>query len=679
MIEKILELISVLLINPKIDVRELTDKIGVSENQLRYLLKNINVLLKDKNLKSIERKNNKLTEFELSELSELIRSLKKDRFYSKDERIQLLVALLIIQPDYISLDYLSFELQVSKNTVLRDLSFVKKQLDINNLELTYERNEGYQIVGNEFLIRNSLKKLLMEIATSKRKKILLNHINNLIVNILEIDEYQLGLIEKILGRNFTDDLFEIMPIFINGVIRRSKLGYVIPEKLNVKDIDEDYIKQIRDYSTFKGLEDTEINYLLIQLLSTKISENSQINSKIYQDLSEILLECISEFSSITSIAVKDKSQLLDSLLLHLVPGYFRIKYLTEYEQEKDEFIENIFIKYKFMINIIKQCCTSLEQYFGLKISEIEWLYITMIFMAHSNYQINDNNIKFKTAIVICPKGITYSQLIQSQLIEIFPELRFYDPMSYRSFRKSGIDVDIIFTVGHHYNEENSFYVEPLLTDKEKLNFRNLVLNKVFNIKGSNELVEEIIEVIGPYIDKKANKIIKEKISDILNYNELNFINDNKINIKNNNELFNYLSLSRIQLIEKINGYKQAIHKAAQPLLQEKIISKNYIDKLIQNYNFDDPYMIIGNKTVLPHDNPKYGVDKTGISLLVVKSGVKFAVNKKVNLIFLLAPGNENKYKEAILNILSLVENEKLVDKIINCTNKKEILDLIGKL
>lgn len=170
MIEKILELISVLLINPKIDVRELTDKIGVSENQLRYLLKNINVLLKDKNLKSIERKNNKLTEFELSELSELIRSLKKDRFYSKDERIQLLVALLIIQPDYISLDYLSFELQVSKNTVLRDLSFVKKQLDINNLELTYERNEGYQIVGNEFLIRNSLKKLLMEIATSKRKK-----------------------------------------------------------------------------------------------------------------------------------------------------------------------------------------------------------------------------------------------------------------------------------------------------------------------------------------------------------------------------------------------------------------------------------------------------------------------------------------------------------------------------
>ncbi|GAA3316662.1 hypothetical protein GCM10020331_013320 [Ectobacillus funiculus] len=86
---------------------------------------------------------------------------------------------------------------------------------------------------------------------------------------------------------------------------------------------------------------------------------------------------------------------------------------------------------------------------------------------------------------------------------------------------------------------------------------------------------------------------------------------------------NFITAETITIETSVSDWKEAIRIAAKPLLTNESIKQQYIDTIISNYNYDEPYIILGSHVAIPHASPENGVNKTAMSLLSLKEGVYF--------------------------------------------------------
>ena len=130
---------------------------------------------------------------------------------------------------------------------------------------------------------------------------------------------------------------------------------------------------------------------------------------------------------------------------------------------------------------------------------------------------------------------------------------------------------------------------------------------------------------------------------------------------------------KIQIVDSIKDWKEALRVAAKPLLDAKNIESRYVDSIIENVNKNGPYI------VLTHSRPEEGVIKKGMSLLKVKNGVDFyQTEKKVYLFFTLAAEDADSHQDAIADLADVLGDDDLLKKIIEEDLKpEEILNLFN--
>src|SRR5699024_8119797 len=106
-----------------------------------------------------------------------------------------------------------------------------------------------------------------------------------------------------------------------------------------------------------------------------------------------------------------RQQLLDKLLLHVTPAYYRIKYnLTEIE-ETQNLISN---DYKELHHLVTRSTKPLADLIGTDIPDSETAYLTMLIGGWLRRQGDSIDEKVK-AIVLCQKGVSVSRLMLSEL------------------------------------------------------------------------------------------------------------------------------------------------------------------------------------------------------------------------------------------------------------------------
>ncbi len=136
---------------------------------------------------------------------------------------------------------------------------------------------------------------------------------------------------------------------------------------------------------------------------------------------------------------------------------------------------------------------------------------------------------------------------------------------------------------------------------------------------------------------------------------------------------------KIQIVDSIKDWKEALRVAAKPLLDAKNIESRYVDSIIENVNKNGPYIVLTDGVVMPHSRPEEGVIKQGMSLLKIKDGVDFyQTEKKVYLFFTLAAKDSNSHQDAIADLADVLGDDDLLNKIIEeDLNPEEILNLFN--
>ena len=149
------EILNILLVKRRVTVEELMTLTDLSKQTLRKNIQLLNDRLQE-TAQIVEE--GKYFELKVAHLDrfQLIMSgkLKKETdFNSAGKRMAYIIRALIDAPDYILIDDLCDELQVSRGTVNKDMREIKKAIGPYGVKIVGIPNKGMQIVGDEFHFR----------------------------------------------------------------------------------------------------------------------------------------------------------------------------------------------------------------------------------------------------------------------------------------------------------------------------------------------------------------------------------------------------------------------------------------------------------------------------------------------------------------------------------------------
>lgn len=138
--------------------------------------------------------------------------------------------------------------------------------------------------------------------------------------------------------------------------------------------------------------------------------------------------------------------------------------------------------------------------------------------------------------------------------------------------------------------------------------------------------------------------------------------------------------NKINIIEKVENWEDAIRTAAKPLLEDFSINKSYIDAMINNIKKFGTYIVVAPKVAMPHSRPEDGVNKNCLALLKINNGVFFDENTdeedKVYLIFILGAVDNSSHINTLTNLMDIIDDEEKIDALVKAKTVDEIINLI---
>lgn len=675
-----------------IRIESLQEKMKISRRTIYYDIKMINYWLGTNGLEGVNssRKNGFTIDPEDYRKIDAILPAMNDYEYepSIEERITLIIIFIACTNSKYGIHDISDITNVARSTSLKDLKKCSELLLKFEISLDYERNTGYYLTGNEVSIRKAIAysiSILLDssyeyLLNHKLQKILDDHDMEISLNqSLDFFNKFLFKTESILERKFNDRMVRFMSYYFSLVIFRIKkdstIEYSKEESLQVKPTKGYAAAQIarNTFEDYFGihLSEYELVHIAIQLLCSSLDEYyvNQPNDISNKIKSEIIPELVNEFETIACVQFEDKTKLYENLYIHFLPAYYRAIYKIHIDNPlKDEILAD----FSELYSLTKSALRISERQLNINFNESETSYFAMHFASWFKKQGIDLNTK--SIAIICPSGIATSNFIAKQIINLLPDecnVRIY---SFREFKLKNPNVDLIISTAYLKNYKNAMRVTPVISndDKKEILHRLGYKRKAFY---KNEIVHDILNVVERHCKvqnmESLVKDLKDYFSDDLSFHE---------EVKYKPMLSELVIKEHVNLIEKVNNWKDAIRLASKPLLERKYISQEYIDAMIDTVINVGPYFIVAPRIAIPHARPEDGVSKLSMSLLKIDREVDFGNKKEhlVNLVIILAAEDNSSHLKALSQLTTLLSKSDDVESIMKAKSVNDILAVIKK-
>lgn len=143
-------------------------------------------------------------------------------------------------------------------------------------------------------------------------------------------------------------------------------------------------------------------------------------------------------------------------------------------------------------------------------------------------------------------------------------------------------------------------------------------------------------------------------------------------------LSDVLKLEYIKLNVECKDWEDAIKTAGGILVDNKVVTDEYIEEAIKGVKELGPYIVITKGVALPHATNKIGVNKTGIALITLKTPVNFGNkdNDPVYYVFMLATTDMDSHLAALSNLSDLLAKQEFFEVMKNAKDAKSVIDYI---
>lgn len=610
-----------------------------------------------------------LPDFDFEELMERIFS--EEDFFFQQERPYMIVLYLFLQQDFSSVSHLQDLLKMSKNTILSDLHDANMFSLGFDVEINYSRQAGYKLAGDTLDIRTLIDRTITRLLNFSTGKWIIDYIAqswNLNLNTEEI--YRI--LDAVQDITFVNERLEgvvyLMAILDEGPTIEDK-------KIHLNKHELAYIKQ----SPISSLTDkiierfpkliTQDSYITIQLLSVIQGRLETDRSPFFERiLEEIILNVQGYIGSI----FPNNRNFRRNLYNHLVPFYFRMKFHIQLDNPlKNKMLQ----EYPDLFYLLKRSFEPVAERLDIEVTDDEVAYFVMHFGSYFTNP-RDSKATKLTAIIVCPQGVGTSILLKNLLSRVMPEVHFTKHASVSLSTDDLIDVNLIISTVYLESELPVYHVNPSLNQMELALLKRSIYEKFHIETSAMNRVNALYDRIKPYTEEKHALILKVEMDQVLDED----LKDNHTNL----EPFEYsLLLTEPMIVQakRVSDWREAIRLASQPLLELDYITEQYTESMIASVEKYGPYIVLAPHVAIPHAKPTDGSKKLGISLLQLKDAVRFEHPVKrtevfANLIFVLSIVDNHSHLNLLKRIYSLAENESVISKVIEASDKKDILKII---
>ena len=643
-----------------------------TERQFTYRLSKLNYELKKLGFKAIKRTHKGTFVINqglmLSFEHELRPELNDSNMY------QGVMLLKILAAEYTSLDDLSWLCSLSKNTILKDLKEVKDNLRNDQLQLVYTRLNGYQITGEEEKIRNIIYRTVESILMYENGIIWLNTITSMTKEELDVSYYQFTRIEKALERVFLDEQIKKMVYLLCFIQKRIEQG----KKLSEPSPYENQIRGTKEFQTvikiFSYLNTypmVEQIYVTTIILGSKVTFLKQENQN---DLLEVIEKVCQNFENICQIQLqkKDREIFKTALFQHWLPTQYHIQFNFHVENPLHEYIVE---KYKYLYICTKAISEPLASLLKKQIPPQELSLLTILFGGWlKKYEILDTKIRL-TAIVVCPSGISISNLVFFTLKELFPEIHFIDYCSVRQFKNLDYNFDIVFSTVSLKTEKRVFLMKPDFHEDYKQQLRRSVISALFQNESTSIQLETLMQIIEGFVQIDNKSQLEKRLHAYLYPNDgrkQKFILDAQ-----EPSLLQLLVPSHIQFHHGDDiDWKTAIWIASQPLLKDETIEKRYIKRMLAIIEEEQPFIELGKEIMIAHASIEDGVLQPCIAMLQLDKPILICNYFRASTIFVLATTDYQIHLKALNQLFDIIKDQNKQQRLKKAAVVEDIISLV---
>lgn len=581
--------------------------------------------------------------------------INKQNFIINDQkdREYYILKKLLIENKYILIDDLCEELFICRSTLSNDFLQIKKNLSLYNLSIKYKVKKGLYVEGDEKEKRNFIISYFFESNLS-------NSINKYVDNTLFSNNINLDKIMEIILNECRKEDFKLSDYVIQNLIlyfalmvNRIKNGFTLTSIEVDKSIENkkefivayNILKCISEINDIKFSKE-EIYYIALNLKSKNSSEfvNNNFDFTDKEKIRRELINILDEIENDTGYFIKDDQQFINSFLVHFYKLRMRLKNGIKLENPLLNEIKETHMK---TFSKTKNYFSNMPILKGYNISDSEWAYIYLHFMAAIE-RCKDNK-KFNV-LVICATGYGSSQMLSIRLKKEF-----------------GKHINIVDIIGYYE-----------ITD-QKLEGIDFIISSidlysiVFNIP--------IINVSVFLNDFEVNKIKLFIESNMLRRFEENENSKRKL-LSEKIRLFEEFFFEECFItLNKVDS-KQNIINALLTLLQKRE-DECYYDVMINQIKQRERMscVVFSEDIAVPHPAKSVG-KKTQVAVAIVKQGVRWDDRfKNIKYIFLVSPSKTENYDLIKITeaIVSLIENDKIKNKLLKCNNFNEFKEVFIEL
>lgn len=391
---------------------------------------------------------------------------KKYQKYSPENRVLLIVILLIKNDEFVKSESIADWLYLSTKQISKDLLKVKLLLSDYQLSLLSRPHYGIKVEGTEYRKRLCLNRIF-ENNEGLLKDFLTNNISDLDVLLTStFMEWNLSI---------TGAAIHTLAIYFLIMLQRIQEGKFLPNKAKVFEV-QNSLPEFRIASKFQTkiktfyeieIPSSEVGYMAVLIAAHQIIDYSHIENltSVYQYL---ISEINQRMKTYFGLDMSNNPELQAALKKYLNPMIVRVDFdlYQNKTNEYDKYRQKILLGYAMGIEV----ADVINQILGYHLVEFDILNIAMIFQEHIN---KINHRKKDVLVITASDGEGIIGLARSLFLQYFGS--FIEKFEFKpSYKLNHLDVsnyDIYINLDQ--GEDN---IITLFTDEGYIQIRNRLCN-----------------------------------------------------------------------------------------------------------------------------------------------------------------------------------------------------------
>ena len=674
------------------DLEKVAADFGVSVRSIRYDIDDLNVLLLDLSRYDAIVVRQKAAQLQRDvprrKIMEL--SFARGRDYnvsplSTQERVLLSVFTLCWLDDFITVQSLADDYQVSRVTVSRDLQKVREYCEAHGIAFEGNRGKGVRVVADEKTRRRVIAQVLRDYGTTVGL-----HSGLEVADYLKwFSEQELRSIEDIVreaeaqaGLYLDDVAFEAMVVHIALSIKRSETQMGMPTApmaagtLDVGSLQYQMADHIvRQVESVFGVSLPEAEHYYIEVHIGARSSEAAASSTRDAVIEFMCMSTIAEVSRELGVDLTHDTHLYDRLLRHVLGSVYRKQAGLLLENPlRDELLEG----YAEHAAIVRRALDDNGLSQLMEITDDEVTYVLLHFEAAL---VGDGSERMRHAnvVVVCSTGVGTAELLAAELRRSFDVNIIANVPSHRARGLVGdVGIDLVVSTVELDVSVPCVVVRPIPReddmDRIACALRELGFSGDVDLPPLRDLgagARKVARILRHNPGRNQEAQLMSELRSLLEKRDW-------IGQERSYMLSELLEGGHVVLDAECETWQEAVRASGMPLVATGDITEEYIDAVIANIEEAGPYVVITKHVALPHATNRVGVNETAMSCVRLRTPVEFgsAENDPVKYEFMLATVDATSHLQALMSLVGLLRTQEFLDLLATATHGDEIVSYV---